>query len=287
MKLLRTCALLVLLATFFGCTGGPEPAEDQQGLSDSQDAVEEPQYRTEVRYEHKILEERNFFSDGKLENVRRNEYDPEGRLLISRLESAEGDLLMESHFQYENDLLVREELFDGQGMISYTLYEYLDGLLTGEAYFDGMDNYLSGSKYNYNDDGLREFWIALDESQAPIMKTRYSYDGGLLARLDYMTPYDESEGYTIFSYEDGLLIKEASYNRQGDLEKKFEVDLQDGLPMVERNFFGSRLNRVNQNTFSEDDLLVRREIFNRSERLLQIQEFDYQEFPYEVQVLVE
>lgn len=287
MNQLRTCALLVFMTALLGCTGGPETVQDDQNQVGSQDEIQEPQYRTETRIEYKILEERHYFSDGKLENLRRNEFDTRGKLMISRLESAEGDLLLESRYTYEGDLLVREELFDAQGMISYTLYEYYDGRLTGESYYDATDRFLSGSKYNYNDQGLRESWIALDESQAPIMKTRYSYEDGLLMRLDYMTPFDEPEGYTLFTYQGDKLLEEVSYNRQGELEKKFQVEFQEGLALIERSYFGTRLNRVNQNIFNEQSLLVRREVFNRSERLLQVQEFDYQGFPYEVQVLVE
>jgi len=278
---------LLVIPVFISCFSQPEPVENTPEPQKEENSVSEIQYETREIQEFKVLESVISLPDGRLEGRKTFQYDELGNLLETAQFDGQGELIMRTESLYEGDMKVRENLYDNQGLMSYTTYRYLDGNISEESYFDSMDNFMSGSKFTYRDDGLRESWISLDANNAPILKTRYEYDNGLLKRMNFFTPFDDPEGYVEYTLVGNKWIEEASYNGNGDLEKKTQRTFVGENPVEVVSFFGSRINRVQKNSFDDHGNLIMAEVSNRSGRVLQIEEYKYKEFIKEIQVAVE
>jgi len=287
MKHIRFCVFLVPLFLLFSC----QSTEKSVNPSDPDDLEnqmeEEPVFQTVMVSRFKPVEIEVKLPDGRLDSKRVYQYDDNGNLVKAEIFTGQGDLLFSTEYIYENQHKVRENLMDIKGLVSYTLFKYIDGNLSEESYYDPDDNFISGSRFSYNASGLRELWISLDKNQAPVLKTFYHYSNGLLEKLEFYSPFDDPEGYTEYTYSGDEWIEETSYNTNGEVEKKVTRTIENGQVMESTSFFGNRISRIQKNVFDEAGNIKETHVSNRSGRVLHIEYYSYQEFLQEEVVRVE
>lgn len=224
--------------------------------------------------------------DGRLDSRRIYQYDDNGNLVKAEIFTGQGDMIFTTEYIYEDQKKIRENLLDSKGLISYTTFKYIDGQLAEEFYFDPEDNFLSGSRFTYNNSGKRELWISLDKNQAPVLKTYYQYNDDLLEKLEFFSPFDDPEGYTLYTYSGNQWIEETSYNKEGNIEKRTSRVVENEQVMESTSFFGNRISRIQKNVFDEMGNITETHVSNRSGRVLHIEYYSYLEFNREEEVRI-
>lgn len=247
----------------------------------------EPVFQTVMVSKYKPVQVEVRLPDGRLDSRRVYQYNDNGTLKRADIFTGQGDLLFSTEYIYEGTEKVRENLMDNEGLISYTLFKYIDNNLSEESYYDPDDNFLSGSRFSYNSSGQRELWISLDKNQAPVLKTYYVYNQNLLEKLEFFSPFDDPEGYTQYTFSGNTWIEEISYNKNGDIEKKVLRSVENGLVMDSTSYFGNRISRIQKNVFDEEGNIKETHVSNRSGRVLHIEYYTYQEFIEEEEVRVQ
>jgi antitoxin component YwqK of YwqJK toxin-antitoxin module len=251
--------LLITTLMLFSCVSPPQ----EEPISEEVSVPEEPQFRMEQITEYLVSQVIVRFPDGKMDSKKIFKYDEEGKLLLSELYSAEDLLLLSTNSEYQGGVKIKESLNNQIGLVTYTEFAYLNGQISEEFYFDAQGRLLSGSRFSYDEEGRKVMWISLDKEGAPIMKTHYIYQDGLLVRLDFLTPFDEPDGYTLYTYQENNLLEEVSYNSMDDVQKRTKWVFEAGLPVEETIYFGPRISRVLKNQFDVNGQLIYREVSNR------------------------
>ena len=215
-------------------------------------------------------------------------YDDKGNLTGIVNYKGSGDLLFEEKYILnDNGMPVRSELYDSEGLTSYTLFAYNeDGLIVSEEYYNHKDVYLSGSRYEYDNRGRKILWECLDENKTLVLKSEYVYKGDDLMKVAFLTPLNKEDGSIDYVYDQGQVVKEISINGSGKEERRTEYEyLEDRLGKA-KIFQLGRLSRVNEMTYDENENLSRMVTYNRSQKLIGSTEYDYVVYQAEKMVLV-
>lgn len=287
MKMSFPCSAIIMAVLLFSCQTAAEPTTHEEMVNNQVQEEVEPLFQTVMVTRYQPSEILVKLPDGRIDSRRVYQYSEEGNLLRAEIYTGQGDILFITEYIYENQVKVRENLMDAKGLISYTTFKYIDGKLSEEFYFDPDDNFLSGSRFAYDTSGRRELWISLDKNQAPVLKTYYRYKGDLLDKLEFLSPFDDPEGYTHYIYSGDQWVEETSYNKEGDVEKKTSRIVENGQIMESTSFFGSRISRIQKNVFDELGNITETHVSNRSGRVLHIEYYSYLEFSREEEVRIQ
>jgi len=137
-------------------------------------------------------------------NKESTEIDFSGRDLISRI-MTDGEVYKE--YTYDRSFLLNEE----KSKFFYTKHNYnKDGQLTeSEFYLD--PGIFSSSSYVLEQTMSRKEWVNPGNSEKSLTQ-KFDYDEfGNLARKTYIRPSADNTDYSVFTWEDGRIIKETMY----------------------------------------------------------------------------
>lgn len=277
---------------FYSCAGGPESTGTAVSGGDTvvvtEDRGKEDTYEIRTFDVYKISRESYFLDDGSENGYKEYFYDEKGNMTGMANYRGSGELLFEEKYTMDDrGLAVKSELFDSEGLTSYTVYTYDDqGRTLSEDYFNGKDVFLSGSRFSYDNRGRKVKWESLDENKSPVLKSEYVYKGDDLIKIAFLTPLDREDGSLDYTYESGRLVKETSINSAGKEERRTEYEYAGDRVVKEKLFQLGRLSRVNENEYDGAGNLLKVTTYNRSQKLMGHTEYAYVNFQEEKKVLV-
>ncbi len=292
-KISPVFAGMMIFGMFYSCAGSPEETETVQKetgieVTEKKETVKEATYESRMVDIYKVSKESYFLDDGSENGYKEYAYDERGFLIDIANYRGSGELLFEEKFTLnEKGQTVRSELYDSEGLTSYTVYAYDDeNQLVSEEYYNHRDVFLSGSRYDYDNRGRRILWESFDDKKTLVLKSEYIYKGDDLTKIVFMTPLNEDDGSYDYTYEQGKLMKEVSINGSGKEERRTEYEYSGDQIAKEKIFQLGRLSRVNELNYDGSGNMVNMVTYNRSQKLLGHTEYEYIMFQNEESVLV-
>jgi hypothetical protein len=291
-KLLRPLILLIIVVFISACTGTPSEGtteiESETITEVVKTAPEKAVYKTEMVDYYVISRENYFMNDGTENGYKSFSYNDMGQLTGLENYKGSGDLLYKEKYILDTEgRVIRSELSDIDGLSSYILFKYSQGSEPiEEEYYNQKDVYLSGSTFEYNNQGLKTLWVSLDDNKSPVLKSEYLYDKGNLVKVVFLTPLNREDGSLDFTYEGDKIIREVSIGSNGKEERKTEYEYEGDKLIREKLFQLGRLSRTNEFEYDDKGNISLMTTYNRSGRLLNTTTYEYLVFQKEVQVLV-
>ncbi|MDC7223662.1 MAG: hypothetical protein PQJ60_07955 [Spirochaetales bacterium] len=291
-KIKPVLAGLMISGLFFSCAGEPETTDTaQDNMDDTVMVTDESQeesavQETEIVEVFKVLKESYFLDDGSANGYKDYTYDEEGRLTGVANYRGSGELLFEEKYTLDEEgRTVKSELFDSEGLTSYTLFTYDDkSHLITEEYYNHRDEFLSGSRFEYDNRGRKILWESLDDTKTIVLKSDYIYKGSELIKVAFLTPLNKDDGSLDYFYEDDHIVKEISINGAGKEERRTEYEYEDDQVFQVKIFQLGRLSRVNEMNYDELGNKVEMLTYNRSKKLIGHTEYEYVSFLVEMSV---
>lgn len=169
-------------------------------------------------------------SDGVIDGFIEYNYDEMGNLLEKKEFDADKKLLSRMINEVSDSKIVRTQWFTGEenkpGM--YIVREY-DGLnVVKEISYDIKDVAQSISLYEYDNSNMLSRWTVSSGDNVPMMVTEYENTNDLRTKATYLTPLGKIEGYIEYSWHDGDIVGEKTYDADGKLEKAIEYEYNMG-----------------------------------------------------------
>lgn len=169
-------------------------------------------------------------SDGVVDGYILYEYDERGNLLSKEELTSEKKLISRMENEVAMDHIVRTQWFRGKDKepgIS-VVREYEGDNLVKETSYDTSDVAQSISTYEHDSKGNPVKWLVSSGDNVPMMVTEYEYRGEKRSKATFLTPLGEMEGYIVYSWLNGKIESENTYNIDGDLEKSIMYEYADG-----------------------------------------------------------
>lgn len=247
MRILTLFIGLLLLAFIFGCATGPSKVTEEP----AEKTAEEPEVEKEAEPQAEAVEEApepitviidllqkesSYYADGVLDEYIIITYQEGSTDRDSRERFNDENQLQERwEYIYENDLLKREENYNGAGELQkYHVYDYDNqGNVILDAMYDEKDELQSKSEYEYDGTGNKVLWEVYGGNGALLSTTKYIYENGLNTRIETYTPAGELSVYFEIEYENGNPVKKAEYSADGEPEGYSTFVYRDGA-MVEK-----------------------------------------------------
>jgi len=184
-----------VLASYRVYTYAEEGTEQREEVMyNSDDEVEE---RITYSYEDgKLIEKQNYNGKGDLQRIHQYAYDENGFLLEDKLVNPKGETQTLQEFEYNSEgKKIKWSVSNGEGaLLSYSIYEYEDGLNTKIENFSASGNLLDYFILEYN------------TGRNPIKRTWYDSD-------------DQIVESRVYEYEEGALKKETLFRANGSVKR--------------------------------------------------------------------
>lgn len=232
---MKTKTLIALgLAAFAlaSCVSSPQSSGGQAAADRPPEPVRKE--RVEEYQVPVVVRETRSFADGLVDRVTSYAYSSDFASLLSVTVTRPTVATPIERVEYALDQAgrhARKAVFGSDGALaSSSTYEYEGaGLLIREINRDAKNQIVSQSEWSYQD-GLRTVWRVLDPSGAPLARTEYRYEGGLLVEARMHAAGAAFSGGIRYEYADfgeakGLLVAERFFTASG---------AQDGSVAYER-----------------------------------------------------
>ena len=126
---------------------------------------------------NRIISARKEYLEGNADTIE-YEYDGVGNMIVRRLIDEDGELETKESFEYENGLLIRQAVMDGDdNLISEDLYEYNEkGQLLSLLRKNTLDEEEHHEVTSYDEQGLRAEVRQYNSMGKLVERVRYTYD---------------------------------------------------------------------------------------------------------------
>jgi hypothetical protein len=156
-------------------------------------------------------------------------YDNDGHLIEKRNVDSDNELYHLKQFTYENQKLIKEQLFnDEQKLETETIYEYDEnGLRISEINIDNLEGDKQTFKYDYNELGQRIETLHYNKKDQLVAKSFFEYDEqGVNIQL---IEEDVNGVYTtVFDYNElGKIQTQEKYNHEEELIVRWIYEYED------------------------------------------------------------
>ena len=273
-------ALILILASC--ATTAPEVVEVKQEEK-AEEPVKEEVVETVIIDVYMVSSEVVIASDGIIDGYVEYSYDEIGNLLEKIEFDSEKKQLNKMINEVSGGKIVKTQWFSGENSEPgiYILKEY-DGMnLISETSFDIKDVSQSISTYEYNGDQLVK-WTVSSGDNVPMMVTDYEINQGLRSKATFLTPLGEMEGYIEYTWIDGKIESEKTYDDE-DLEKAIEYEYDNSNLVKETHYKKTIVDHTIEYELDENGNAMNKKHFYRSGNLKVQWDYEYISMKKEVQ----
>lgn len=208
-----------------------------------------------------------------------------------------GTLVLEEHFDAQNDLVTRKVgsatgtgiyetvTYDGSGSIlGKSVQSLKDGLVMRETLYDAKGGVQSVQENTYDERG-RKTGTTVSVTKGGEVSMSYSYDGDSLAETDVLDPGGSVIARFVRTYEGGLATKEEELDARGTLRSVKIYEYERGYPVREiaKNAGGSTQS-VTEYVNDADGNPVETRYLDRGGNLLEVRKAKWKRFTRTVTV---
>ncbi len=225
-------------------------------------------------------------SDGVVDGYIQYEYDEKGNLLSKEELTSEKKLISRLENEVSMDKIMKTQWFRGEENepgIS-VVREYDGNNLIKETSLDTKDIAQSISVYEYDDNGNSVKWIVSSGDDVPMMVTEYEYDSDERTKATFYTPLGEMEGYIEYSWIDGKIESEKTYDKDGDMEKSIVYEYAEGNLVGETHYKKTIVSYTIEYDLDEQGNAKTKKHFYRSGNLKAQWDYSYISVKKEVQL---
>jgi hypothetical protein len=281
-KMLWLISALILIIT--SCvTTSPETIDTKNNIDKKTDSVEK--IETVIVDVFHVSSETLSASDGVVDGYIEYSYDVDGNLLEKKEFDGDKVLISTVKNEFSGDKIVKTQWFTGvesdPGI--YIVKDYSGMNLVKETSYDIKDIPQSISTYEYDSNGLVSKWVVSSGDNVPMMVTNYQNSKGFRNSATFMTPLGEKEGSIKYTWIDGKISSEKTYDAKDNLEKSVEYEYEMGRLIKEIHYKKTVVDHTIEYELDSNGNALVKKYFYRSGNLKAQWAYEYVSFKKEVQ----
>ncbi len=226
-------AVSLLIITLISCAGGP--ADSIQREAEPENAVVEEaavQMLTIWRPDSVVFK----YIDGTIDKTIKYSYDEMGNELLSEEYDGTGELLYSYKSHFNQGVLISKEVYDSSRLTGTSLFEIDgNGNISRIVKQDANGDIQSIVINSYQEDILMSS-STYDSNEVPNLKMIYSYQGDVLAGIEYQLPDGRVDVRLLRIIENGLPVEEKMVLSDKSVESSRSFKYENGVLRAETQY---------------------------------------------------
>lgn len=252
-------AVSLLIFMLISCAGGPTEPENTAHEIAAVEVADE-QIITIWRLDSVV----NKYIDGTVDKTIKYSYDDMGNELLSEEYDGNGELQSSYKTHYSQGVLLNKEAYDAAALTGTLLFE-LDGNgnITGIVKKDAKGDIQSIVKNSYQGKTLISS-TAYDANEVLNLKTIYSYQGDILAGIEYQLPDGKVDARMERTLENGFPVEEKVLLSDNTVESSRTFEYENGVLSGEVQYAGTKKIKSVKYDYDENGNRIRETWFDRN-----------------------